>query len=518
MMTRMTVPIAAASVEEAVETMRRAHAIGADMVEFRTDALAELNVEKVRELVLLANECVGRGNFIVTCRDYYEGGVKQWAWELRRDVLIGAIEAGTEYIDVELENFRSTQNQEKIRRALSQTSKAKLILSAHNFKGRFEDIRGLCRRMQTIYPAAIPKLAYKANHINDCFDALDLLSHSSNERIAIAMGQAGVITRILAKKFGAFLTFASIDPESTTAQGQLTVQQLRELYRFDEIDASTLLYGVIGSPVEHSQSPKMHNRCFTAGGENRLYMPLLLEGGRIELEAFLDKAISKNLLGFRGFSVTIPHKLNAMHYVRTRRGYIDPLTERIGAANTLIITNHHQYSAYNTDYGGAMQSIVEGAGLSEDDFKGMPAAVIGAGGVARAIVAGLRSAGAEVTIYNRTLGKAQELARVFDCRASSLGELADISAKLIVNCTSVGMFPNVDDAILEAEQITSDMIVFDTVGNPLETKLLHMAAETGASTIRGIDMLVNQAMGQYRLFTGKDADKGVMQNSVYENL
>jgi len=516
-MTKLTVPIAAASVEESAEMMRRALAIGADMVEFRTDALAELSVEKVRELVSLANECVGRGNYIVTCRDYHEGGVNQWAWELRRDVLIAAIESGAEYIDVELANFKSTQNQEKIRRALSQRTRGRLILSAHNFTGRFDDIRGLCRRMMTIYPAAIPKLAYKANHINDCFDALDLLSHSSDERIVIAMGSAGVITRILAKKFGAFLTFASIDSDSSTAQGQLTVQRFRELYRFDDIDASTLLYGVIGSPVEHSKSPQMHNRCFAAGCDNKLYLPLLLEGGRLELEAFLDKAIAKNLLGFRGFSVTIPHKLNALHYVRTRRGYIDPLTEKIGAANTLIITSRNQYGAYNTDYGGAMQAIAEGAGMEDNDFKGLSVAVIGAGGVARAIVAGLTFAGADVTVYNRTLGKAQQLARVFDCRAASLDELADINAKLIVNCTSVGMYPNVDETILDEDQITSDMIVFDTVGNPVETKLLRIAAEKGAKTIRGIDMLINQAMGQYKLFTCKDADKQVMQNAVYDN-
>jgi 3-dehydroquinate dehydratase/shikimate dehydrogenase len=165
-----------------------------------------------------------------------------------------------------------------------------------------------------------------------------------------------------------------------------------------------------------------------------------------------------------------------------------------------------------------MQSIAEGAGLAESDFEGMTAAVIGAGGVARAIVAGLRSAGAEVTIYNRTLGKAQELARVFDCRAASLSELTDLSAKLIVNCTSVGMYPNVDEAILEDEQITSDMIVFDTVGNPVETHLLRMAGEKGATTIRGIDMLINQAMGQYRLFTGTDADRNVMTEAVSEKI
>ncbi|GAG46030.1 unnamed protein product, partial [marine sediment metagenome] len=220
--------------------------------------------------------------------------------------------AGVEFIDFEYENFLSTENQERIEVALSQSSKGRLILSTHNFQTKFDHLSKLHRRITTSYPAAIPKLVYTANHINDCFEAFDLLHSTSGERIAFCMGAAGFISRIIAKKLGSFVTFASIDESAATAPGQLTTEQFKKLYRYDSISPDTELFGVIASPVAHSLSPAIHNACFADIGADKLYLPLLVEGGKDEFEKFMRSILARGWLGFRGFSVTIPHKANAL--------------------------------------------------------------------------------------------------------------------------------------------------------------------------------------------------------------
>ena len=157
-------------------------------------------------------------------------------------------------------------------------------------------------------------------------------------------------------------------------------------------------------------------------------------------------------------------------------------------------------------------------GIDRTGFAGMPAAVIGAGGVARAIVAGLTDAGAKVTIYNRTVERAEKLAADFDCAFAGREALADLDAKLVINGTSIGMHPNVDRTPVPNEVLRADMAVFDTVYNPAETLLLKDAKEAGAQTIDGIAMFVNQAMAQFHLFTGQPGNPTLMRTVVLDSL
>ena len=357
---------------------------------------------------------------IVTCRDVRQGGAIDYPDQLRIDILTEALKAGVEFIDFEYENFLSAENQERIRRALSQASKGRLILSVHNFETKFPNIIKLHRHIQTLYPAAIPKLVYTANHINDCFEAFDLLRRTSGERIVFCMGAAGLITRIIAKKLNSFVTFASIDEKNETAPGQMTIEQFKTIYRWDSINADTKLYGVIGSPVAHSVGPAAHNACFADIGENKLYLPLLVEGGKEEFDCFLRHVLTRSWLGFRGFSITIPHKENALNFVKENRGFVEPLAEKIGAVNTIIVGPDSKLLAYNTDYTAALDAITSTLG-SKAKLKNLPVAVIGAGGVAKAIVAGLSDAGAKITIYNRTVERGEKLAAEFNCEFASSG-------------------------------------------------------------------------------------------------
>jgi 3-dehydroquinate dehydratase/shikimate dehydrogenase len=144
----------------------------------------------------------------------------------------------------------------------------------------------------------------------------------------------------------------------------------------------------------------------------------------------------------------------------------------------------------------------------------LPVAVIGAGGVARAIVAALCDAKAKVKIYNRTVKKAEDLAREFGCESAPLSELHDLDARLLVNCTSIGMHPNIEHTPVDAKFLNRDMVVFDTVYNPAETLLLKQAKQIGCRTISGLDMFISQAAEQFKLFTGQDANIDFMRKVI----
>ncbi len=555
-MTYLAVPIAAKNVEQARQQTEAAVACGAEMLELRTDYLENLSVDLVKDLIVQVRSALSRlFPLVVTCRDKQQGGAHPYPLQLRIDVLAAALKAGVEFIDIEFDNFLRTENQERIRVALSQSARGRVILSAHNFSTRFAELRQLYRSILNSYPGGIPKLVYTAKHINDCFEAFDLLRQSSGERIIFCMGEAGLISRILAKKLGSFLTFASSDEQNATAPGQLTTTQLKGLYRFDQTNSETELFGVIADPVGHSLSPAIHNACFAQAGLNKLYLPLLVQGGREKFDEFLNNVLSRKWLHFKGFSVTIPHKENALNYVKAKCGFIEPLAEKIGAVNTLVFDerratsdssfavapdksgqlrrmDERQVSAYNTDYAAALDTITSSLKICRADLKDMPVAVIGAGGVARAIVAGLSDVGAKVKIYNRTIERAEKLAAEFGCQFAGLDGLQNLDAKLLINCTSIGMKRTEDrrqktedgrqetsyETPVSQEYLKKGMAVFDTVYNPAQTKLLRQAKRKRLKTIDGLSMFINQAAAQFKLFTGQDANLQLMRKTILNYL
>jgi len=301
------------------------------------------------------------------------------------------------------------------------------------------------------------------------------------------------------------------------------VKQLKEIYRHDFIDGDTELFGVIADPVGHSLSPAIHNACFTEKNMNRLYLPLLVTQGWQGFDSFLHNVIQRKWLNFHGFSVTIPHKQNALNYVRQRHGSIEPLAEKIGAVNTLVVdsratSDERRMSAYNTDYAGAIDAVISGMGIRRASLKKISVAVIGAGGVARAIVAGLSDAGAKIKIYNRTVEKAERLAEEFGCEFAGLDDLANLDAKLLINCTSIGMHPIVDATPVPKEYFKRGMTVFDTVYNPAQTLLLKQAKRKRLKTIDGVSMFVNQAAAQFKLFTGQNANAKLMRKTICSYL
>lgn len=515
-MTYLAVSICGQDISDFEARFQPALAAGAEMLELRLDYLAELSSEAVAKIISAA-----RGfklPLIATCRDATQGGQGNWNLKHRTEILIAAIGAGTDFVDCEFSNFTHPATRQILLDALSQNPRCRLILSAHNFDRPFDDIELLYESIISFCPQAIPKLVYTARHINDCFAAFDLLHNKDRDAIIFSMGAMGQISRILTKKLGSFLTFAAMDEQQASAPGQISIAQMKSLYRWDAINADTEIFGIIGDPVGHSLSPATHNASFAKDIINAVYLPFGVQNDKAGFDEFMEHILSRPWMGFRGFSVTIPHKTNALNFAEVKGDYVEPLAATIGAVNTLKVGFNSLISAFNTDYTGAMDALTHTLGIGRHQLHKQKVAVLGAGGVSRAVVAGLVDAGAEVTIYNRTHNKGQTLAEEFQCRYAGLDSLEELQADIVINCTSIGMTPNVDATPLSARLFKPEMTAFDTIYTPLKTRFLNEAAAAGAKCVNGAEMFIRQAMAQYHIFTGREPDETTFRKVVFEKL
>lgn len=513
-MTYLTIPIQVTTIQQARTDIQKAIASGAEMLELRLDYLQVPDIKAVTEIVKFT-----KGldiPLIATCRPTWEGGHFSGEEAQRIGLLECAAVTGSDYIDIELEAIRRYEKGTGRFSSCINFQNAKMIISNHDFKQLPADLPGRIMAIKN-HHADIHKIAYMPQTISQSFPALDIL-HENPGSIAMAMGETGEITRLLAKKLEGLLTFASPDDAEGTAPGQISISQMKQTYRWDKIDSDTRLFGVVGCPVGHSMSPAIHNAAFDAIDFNGLYLPLLVADSGDEFNAFIDGLRQRPWLDFRGFSVTIPHKHNAIDAIKANNGTLEPLAEKIGAVNTILIDENNHLSGYNTDYAGAMDAITETMAIDRSDLKGVPVAIVGAGGVSRALVAGLTDAGAKVTIYNRTAAKAKKLADEFNCCAKPLDELKNLDARLLINCTSIGMYPNINASPIPHNILKKEMAVFDTVYNPAQTRLLKEAQQAGAKTINGVTMFVNQAALQFQMFTNQTPPKDIMAKTVTRHL
>jgi shikimate dehydrogenase len=275
------------------------------------------------------------------------------------------------------------------------------------------------------------------------------------------------------------------------------------------IDGHTQLVGLIGWPVEHSLSPVMHNAAFDALGLNWRYVPLPVPPRQVKIAA---RGLAA--LGFRGANVTVPHKQAVMNALDS----IAPGARELGAVNTLVIsrnTDGTTISGYNTDAQGFVGALQQGGFDLEDRGS---AVVVGAGGAARAVVYGLLQSGVgEIVVLNRTLERAQAFVTKLggSCALPLTPETLVESARaadLLVNATTVGMWPHVDGSVWpEGASVPAHLTVFDLVYNPLETRLLRQARQSGARGIDGLGMLVRQGTLAFEMWTGEKAPVEVMR-------
>jgi 3-dehydroquinate dehydratase/shikimate dehydrogenase len=512
-------------IESALRSAASAVWAGARLVEWRVDALADED-GAIPAVLGLVNR--SPAPCIVTCRSQGEGG-RFAGGESRRIALVEALAACDNppcYVDLELAAWREdAELRRRILAVLPGTSGAgptatSLILSSHDFTTRPPDLIQRVEAMTNDRGCSVIKVAWAARSLRDNLEAFDLLTGRRKPMIALCMGEFGLMSRVLAPKFGGLLTFAAPQAGEETAPGQPTVEELRSLYRFESISRQTKVYGVIGWPIAHSQSPHIHNAGFEAVEHDGVYLPLPIPPEWEHFKATVGALIDHAHLDFRGASVTLPHKENLLRFVTERGGRVDPLAERIGAANTLIVGSAGSTACLNTDAPAAIDSLCSHMRIGRKDLRGLRIAVLGAGGVARAVVAGLAEEGASVVVFNRNRERAEALAGEFDDRETASGRAAKVTAgepnllrracfHIIVNCTSIGMAggPAPDASpldVLVAGSVPLDdrVTVFDTIYNPRQTPLIEDAAVRGARVITGLDMFIRQAAMQFEKWTG----------------
>ncbi len=555
MPTRLVVPIMVDSVASAHARAAIAGERGADLVEYRLDTFVE--PDQVGPLVADSPlPC------IVTCRPTWEGGeydgneqerisLLEHACLAANSALAAASPVPPAYLDVELAAYQSSANlRQKVGLVVSHDDQPRrdvstgLILSTHDFSTRPPDLDQRVLAMADAPACRVIKAAWRARSLRDNLEAFEILQRRLKPTIALCMGEFGLPSRVLARKFGALLTFASLDDSTATAPGQPTVEQLKNLYRWDAIGPDTAVYGVIGYPVGHSLSPAIHNAGFDAANVDAVYLPLPIPPEYEHFKATVLSWLDFEGLHFRGASVTIPHKQNLLRFVEEQGGEIEPLAAEIGAANTLTkregsASGGGSLYASNTDYAALLDAVCDKRGVERDALAGCRVAILGAGGAARAAVAAFTSVGGKVTVFNRTATKAADLAARFRADAAPLDTCDPFAFDLVINCTPVGMHPDVDATPLRFARRDqgpgirdqesgatgpydpipdprspiplAEPLVFDTIYNPPRTRLLREAEAAGCDTISGVEMFVRQAAAQFTLWTGHPAPLDVFR-------
>ena len=462
---------------------------GAQLVELRLDYInGEINLKR-----MLADR---PGPVVITCRRENDGGKYTGPEEQRLMMLRTAIAEGVEYVDLE----------DDIASAIPRFGKTKRIISLHDFRKTPSDLELVHRRLSELDPDVI-KICTMANHPHDNLRMLQVAKQSKIPTIGLCMGDIGIPTRVLAGRFGAPFTFATFHHERALAPGQLSYQQMTEVYRYEQIDADTEVFGVMADPIGHSLSPLIHNTAFEHLGMNKVYLPFRVP--REDLSQFVDEAPQ---LGLRGLSVTIPHKETIVKKLTKADGAV----RGIGATNTVIFDGK-QRLGYNTDYRAAMAGLETAMKIEPgegDSLSGKTALVLGAGGAGKAIAYGLIRRGANVVLSDIAPRPANEMAKRFKCRAIDWSARHTVTADLLLNCTPVGMHPNVDETPYDKHHLRPSMIVFDAVYNPENTLLIKHARGRNCKVVTGIEMFVRQACMQFKLFTGEEGPADLMRDVI----
>jgi len=268
-----------------------------------------------------------------------------------------------------------------------------------------------------------------------------------------------------------------------------------------DIDVNTALYAVFGDPVAHSLSPVMHNRAFSHVGFNGVYVAF-------QVKNVAGAVTGIKALGIKGASITIPHKVTIMPHL----DHIDDGAAKIGAVNTVQNRDGVLYG-FNSDGLGAVRALMD-----KTSIKDKTVWIIGAGGTARAIGFGIIDEGGRVTIINRTVKKGEQLAKDLGADFKPLSKNIRLNCQVLINTTSVGMTPHVDETPVSAPQMEEGMVVMDAVYNPIKTRLLREAEAAGCITIDGTNMFIYQGAFQFELWTGVAAPVEEMRQAVLESI
>jgi 3-dehydroquinate dehydratase / shikimate dehydrogenase len=491
-MPRICVAVAGTNASELLE---KAEAVARDnpFVEFRLDYLKDpaSALPKIKSFLGSHTYVTAIG----TCRRAVNGGKFKGSVAAQVDMLAKAGASGCHLVDVELQSATAMKVPDfnKIR------ANAGLILSYHDFKTtkKLEETFAAMKE----YPADIYKVVSTATKLHDNVLMVRFLEEASHNHkmVGVCMGEQGIISRILSLRAGSLFTFGSLSPGEETAPGQVTAKALRDLYRIENVDAATRVYGVAGDPIEHSLSPQMMNAAFRRENLNSVYLAL-------HAKSLDDLMKCAREIPIHGMSITMPFKQDIIKQLDN----CEPLCQKVGACNTVIRSQDGKLYGFNTDVAGVVRPLEQRLHLA-----GTKVLVLGAGGAGRAAAFALRERGANVFILNRTPQTAQKLARESGSKAIKRDDLKKMQFDVIINATSVGMGNG--KSILEEKEMNA-RVAFDMVYNPVDTKFLQIARAKGMAIITGVEMFVQQGARQFEIWTGKPAPAAEMQHVVVTEL
>jgi 3-dehydroquinate dehydratase/shikimate dehydrogenase len=459
----------------------------AKFLEFRLDSLSKpaAAISPMKEFLAGHRDVTA----IATCRRKEFGGSFVGSLTAEFELLLKSAHAGCQIVDLELESAEEAKPAQltKFRAGLREAAAA-LIVSFHDFT-RTKGLDQAARRIQAFAPEFV-KVVSTARSLADNLAVLRLIEDRSlsAQIVAIAMGEEGILSRVLGLRSGAAFTFASSADGAGTAPGQVTARTLRDLYRVEQLDPATRIFGVAGNPIAHSLSPLLHNTAFHREKVNAVLLPL-------KVRALNDLLTVMRELPLSGAAVTMPLKQEVLPHLAN----MDPLTARIGACNTLRTGADGKLYGFNTDVAGVVRPLEKRLRI-----KGSRIAVLGAGGAARAAVFGLVEQGAEVFIVNRTHESAVALAKEAKAKAMKREQFAKNKFDVLINTTPCGM--------------AGSKQAFDMVYNPLETPLIKLARSRGLAVIGGLEMFVEQGARQFEIWTGKPAPETEMMKVVEQAL
>ncbi|HXU18167.1 MAG TPA: shikimate dehydrogenase [Terriglobales bacterium] len=488
-LSRVCVAVIASDANELVE---KAEHLARDnsFLEFRLDYIPRpaLALGKVRQF----SETHPHITVIATCRRAAAGGRFQGSMAAQMEILAKAGMAGCQLVDVELQ----TAVRLKPAQLEKLGSKATIILSFHDFHatGKLEETL----EKMTGYPADFYKVVGSARSLYDNVTMMRFLEKHRDDHalVGLCMGEQGIISRVLGVRAGSRFTFAAVTAGEKTAPGQVTAKELRSIYRIEQVDPATKVYGVVGDPVSHSLSPAIMNAALRRENVNGVFLPL-------HAKSIKDVMACVREIPIHGLAVTMPYKEEILPFLDNT----DPFTAKIGACNTVVRSQDGKLYGFNTDTSGVVRPLEQRMTLNDARIL-----VLGAGGAARAAVFGLRERGAQVFILNRSLPAAQKLARQAKARTVKRADLKRLDFDVIINATPIGM-GNSRETPLNADEIKAQY-VFDMVYDPLDTKLLQLARLHGAQVIPGREMFVHQAARQFEIWTGKPAPREDMLRIV----
>jgi 3-dehydroquinate dehydratase / shikimate dehydrogenase len=461
------------------------------IVELRLDWLSG-DGELDRFLARLAKQRP-RATLIATCRRRQAGGKFRGTIAQQLVHLTAAVRSGCAWYDLEIES--SAKCPPELLDVL--LGEGRRIASAHFFADSPKNLRRVAAELRRGAPDAI-KIAVQCDSLGRSRDVLRL-ARGRKDLIAVPMGDVALPARVLALREGSALAYAAV--ENSTAPGQVTLDEMKGLYRADKLRRNTRVYGVIGNPIGHSLSPVMQNAGFQARRMDSVFLPFLVR----DLRDFLR---SVEPLGIAGFSVTLPHKQAILRHLDD----CDPMAAAIGAVNTVVVRRGAKLYGYNTDYVGVLRALERRIPL-----RGSRALLFGAGGAARAVAFALAQSGASVCVCARRAQAAKALARAVGGEVVERSRLRREFFDAIVNATPIGMYPVADRSPLAALELNC-RLVFDLIYRPRVTKLMQLAALRGIETVSGVEMFVAQGTAQWEIWTGERAPVEAMRRAVLRAL